>query len=74
MGQRMRIRLDTQTDVANFVNIANQIRGNVFLVDNTFNKVNGKSLMGCLYSLEFNDLYVVLEDETKYNKFTRFCF
>jgi hypothetical protein len=74
MGQRMRIRLDTQTDVANFVNIANQIKGNVFLVDNTFNKVNGKSLMGCLYSLEFNDLYVVLEDETKYNKFTRFCF
>lgn len=74
MARRMRIRLDTQTDVANFVNIANQIKGNVFLVDDTFNKVNGKSLMGCLYSLEFNGLYVVLEDETKYNKFTRFCF
>lgn len=70
--QRVKVRLDTQKDVAEFVNIANTINEDVYLVDNTYNRVNGKSLMGCLYSLEFKDLYVeseCLELSKKFRKF-----
>ena len=37
--QRVKVRLDTQKDVAEFVNIANTIDQDVFLVDNTYNRV-----------------------------------
>lgn len=72
MPQRAKIRLDTQTDVAEFVNIANTINEPVYLVDNKECKVNGKSLMGCLYSLEFNELYVESDYQNLSNKFNKF--
>lgn len=70
--QRVKVRLDTQKDVAEFVNIADTIEEDVYLVDNTYNRVNGKSLMGCLYSLEFKDLYVESEYLELSNKFRKF--
>lgn len=72
--QRVKVRLDTQKDVAEFVNIANTIDQDVFLVDNTYNRVNGKSLMGCLYSLEFKELYVESEYKLLCNKFSKFLY
>lgn len=70
--QRVKVRLDTQKDVAEFVKIADTIEEDVYLVDNTYNRVNGKSLMGCLYSLEFSELYVESNYEGLSNKFKNF--
>lgn len=69
---RVKVRLDTYKDVAEFVNIADTVEEDVYLVDNTYNRVNGKSLMGCLYSLEFEDLYVESECIELSSKFRKF--
>lgn len=37
--QRVKVRLDTQKDVAEFVNIADTTEEDVYLVDNTYNRV-----------------------------------
>lgn len=69
---RIEVRIDTQTDVYEFVKLANEIPDDIFLKDNSGHCVNGKSLLGCLYTLEFDHVYV----ESKYgmlsNKFSRF--
>ena len=70
--QRVRVRLETQKDVVDFVNIAETIEDEVYLVDNNLHRVNGKSLMGCLYSLEFSELYVESNYEGLSNKFKNF--
>lgn len=69
---RVRILLETQSDVLEFVNTANKIKEEVYLVDNTYNVVNGKSLLGCLYSLEFNEIWVESECKNLSNIFSKF--
>lgn len=68
---RVKIRLDTFTAVNEFVEIASSIGENVYLEDNANHKVNGKSLLGCLYSLEFSELYCSCEKDisSKISKF-----
>lgn len=68
---RVKIRLDTFTDVNEFVAIASNIKEHVYLEDNANHKVDGKSLLGCLYSLEFNELYCSCETDisSKISKF-----
>lgn len=70
--QKVRIVLDKQSDVVSFVAIATTIDEDVSLEDNEGHKVNAKSLMGCLYSLEFNELYVTSEYPNLSSKFVRF--
>lgn len=55
-----------------FVSIANTIDCEVNLEDDAGHKVNAKSLMGCLYSMEFNELYVTSEYPNLSGKFVRF--
>lgn len=55
---KYKIALETATDVANFVAITTSITNAIITVtDNTGMKVNGKSLLGMLYALEFNELW-----------------
>lgn len=69
---RVRVNLETQKDVAEFVNIATTIDEDVMLVDNTYNRVSAKSIMGCLYSLEFAEIWVESEYPNLSNKFIKF--
>lgn len=57
---RNKIQLITATDVTLFNKICSQINEDVILTDNTGKYiVNAKSILGCLYSLEWNeDIYV----------------
>lgn len=71
---RIKVRLDTQSDVIDFVTLANQIPEDVYLLDNSYNKVNGKSLLGCLYSLEFSELFVESESNKLSNVFNKFLY
>ena len=53
---KIKVILDTTTDVTNFVNIANSITEPVFLEDGTGFRANAKSLMGVRYGkFEFKD-------------------
>lgn len=69
---RVKVNLETQKDVAEFVNIAGTIEEDVMLVDNTYNRVSAKSIMGCLYSLEFAEVWVESECKNLSSKFMKF--
>ena len=53
-----RIRLDTYHDAVKFVNIASTLDGQITVTDDGNHRVNAKSLLGMLYALEFNELWV----------------
>ena len=72
---KIRVVLDTQTDVTEFVNIANSFpeTTQIFLEDGTGFRANAKSLMGVMYGrFEFKELYVLSEDSHLSNKFIKF--
>lgn len=54
---RQRIRLDTITDVQNFVRAVSNAGEKVFLEDNTGYKVAAQSLLGALLSMEWAEVY-----------------
>ena len=69
---KVRIHLDTQQDVEKFVSIARNIEEEVALEDNANHRVNAKSILGCLYSIEFEETYVTSENESTADKFHDF--
>ena len=70
---KIHIRLDTQSDVKDFVRIASSIELPVYLEYDTGFRANGKSLFGVMYGMsEFKNLYVLSDFEhlpTKFNKY-----
>lgn len=60
------IRLDTMKDVTSFVAVCAGCKNDVKLVDNCGNCVNGKSMLGVLYSLEFDQIFCVCEYDDSY--------
>lgn len=70
---KIKVVLDTQGDVREFVSIATGISVPVYLEDGSGLRVNGKSLMGVLYGIgEFENLYVLSDDDTISSKFMKF--
>lgn len=60
---KLQIRLDTQTDVNKFVHAVGALPYNVTVTDNQGLRVNGKSVIGMLYSLEFSELWCECEHD-----------
>ena len=54
---RVRVRLDTMSDINKFVRIATSIPEKVFLEDTEGHKASAKSILGVLYSMEFDEIY-----------------
>lgn len=54
---KIKVRLDTITDIANFVLIASQVKSDVYLTNNNGLKVNGKSFLGVAHAHEFDELW-----------------
>ena len=54
---RAKINLDTISDVQNFVKITTALNGKITVTDGKGLVVNAKSLMGLIYSLEFEELW-----------------
>ena len=52
-----KIRLDTLSEVNKFVKIACGIDGQVTITDKQGLRVNGKSVLGMLYAMEFAELW-----------------
>lgn len=60
---RYRIRLETMADVNKFVGIATKIQGKLTLTDGDNFTVNGKSLLGAMYTFEWDQIYCESETE-----------
>lgn len=60
---RVKIRLDTLTDVHNFVAAVSQVPAKVLLIDGAENCVSAKSLLGALYSLEWDTILCICEQD-----------
>ena len=60
---KLQIDLETQNDILDFVARAKTVSKDVYLVDDNKHCVNAKSLLGCLYSIEFENTYVVSDDD-----------
>jgi len=55
---RIKVNLDTLSKAKRFVDVVSQIEGEVFLTDRYRNFiVNGKSLIGALYTMEFQEIW-----------------
>jgi hypothetical protein len=58
---RTEIRLDTMQSVNKFVEVMGRLTDQVWLEDGSGARVNAKSLLGCLYSLEWTHIYCYCE-------------
>lgn len=59
------------TDVTEFVSITSKLSGAIVVVDNKGMRVNAKSILGMLYAMEFEELWVE-SDEDIYNAISKF--
>jgi hypothetical protein len=50
-------------DAQDFVSITSRQEGNIFITDNCGLRVNAKSVLGALYSLEFDELWCESEND-----------
>ena len=70
---KIQVILDTQTDVLEFVNIANTIQEDVFLEDSSLFRANAKSILGVMYGMsEFKELHVLSDCSNLSSKFRKF--
>jgi len=60
---RARIRLETVTDVQDFVQIMNEIDEPVMIKDGVGHCVSGQSMIGMLYSLEWKEVWCECEED-----------
>jgi len=69
---KYQIELVTNADIVEFVNTATRADGAVKLVDGNGFCVNGKSLLGVMATIEWNDLYCESENDI-YADIKKFC-
>ncbi len=55
---RVKINLDTTSDAIKLSEITSTLEGKITITDGAGLKVNAKSVMGALYSLEFSELWL----------------
>ncbi len=60
---RYRIRLETMADVNRFVGIATKEKGKIVLTDGDNYTVNGKSLLGAMYTFEWDQIFCESDSE-----------
>lgn len=66
-----KIRLDTMSDINEFVAITTKCNGRIVVKDNEGHCVNAKSLLGMVYAMEFKELYIESE-ENIYREISKF--
>ena len=69
---RHKICLDTMNDVREFVKIVQDYdKHNIFITDGNRMRVNAKSVIGVLYSMEFDNIWIE-SDIDIYSKISKF--
>jgi hypothetical protein len=60
---RQKIRLDTMTDVQKFIDVVSKVDRKVTLEDGEGHCVSASSLLGALYSMEWEHIYCYCEKD-----------
>ena len=68
---RAKINLDTMKDINDFVRICTRIPVAVHITDGAGLKVSGKSLLGVMYAMEFDDIWCECEQDI-YHEIVKF--
>lgn len=63
---KVKIRLDTMKDINQFVSICSKVSGPVYITDGAGLKVSAKSILGVMYSMEFEELWCETEANLYY--------
>lgn len=58
-----KIRLDTLSEVHQFVKVASSVNGHITITDKQGLRVSGKSVLGMLYAMEFEELWCESDTE-----------
>ena len=68
---RAKIRLDTMKDINQFVSICTKVAVPVYITDGAGLKVSAKSVLGVMYSMEFDDIWCESHEDI-YNEIEKF--
>ena len=68
---KIRVRLDTLTDIAAFVLAVSSVESKVFLFNDEGLRVDGKSFLGVAHAHEFSNLWCECEEDI-YSKIQQF--
>ena len=60
---KAKINLDTMRDINDFVRICTGVKAAVHVTDGAGLKVSGKSLLGVMYAMEFDDIWCECEED-----------
>jgi hypothetical protein len=63
---KVKIRLDTMKDINQFVGICSKVSGPAYITDGAGLKVSAKSILGVMYSMEFEELWCETEANLYY--------
>lgn len=69
---RYKIQLTTFSDAAKLAAAAENLDMPLYLTDGGGMKVNAKSVMGAIYSLEFDEIWLESNEEIPYMNFSEF--
>lgn len=58
---KVKVRLDTISDIKGFVNAVSGIAGEVHLTDGNNLTVSAKSILGAMYTMEWSEIYCTCE-------------
>ncbi len=69
---RVKVRLDTMKDISQFVSICSEVSVPVYITDGAGLKVSAKSVLGVMYSMEFDEIWCESEADlyTQLGRFT----
>ena len=60
---RIKINLDTMRQAQELAQITSQLPGTITITDGAGLRVNAKSILGILYSIEFNEIWLESEHD-----------
>jgi hypothetical protein len=69
---RYKIQLTTFSDAAKLAAAAERLEMPIFLTDGAGMKVSAKSVMGAIYSLEFEEIWLESDEDIPYMNFSEF--
>lgn len=60
---KVRVRLDTLSDIREFVNTVSNIGAEVHLTDSNNLTVSAKSILGAMYTMEWNEIFCTCDKD-----------
>lgn len=60
---KVKVRIDTLSDIRRFVNAVSGVGYDVYLTDGNNLTVNAKSILGAVYTMEWSNVYCTCEND-----------